>query len=64
MLTLVENAEKAMDENELPRNLRKRIKKNELNFEDFVDQLKQNKKNGFHWTNCFPCCLRPEKQAA
>ncbi|MFO7929563.1 MAG: signal recognition particle protein [Candidatus Humimicrobiaceae bacterium] len=45
ILTLVENAGKVMDEKEAEK-FEKRMRKNELNFEDFVSQLKQIKKMG------------------
>ncbi len=45
ILTLVENAEKVMDEKEAEK-FEKRMRNNELNFEDFVSQLKQIKKMG------------------
>ncbi len=45
LLTLVENAEKTIDE-EKAKKFEQRIRKNELNFEDFVEQIKSLKKMG------------------
>ncbi len=45
IMTLVESAERAMDEKQAKR-IEQKIRKNELNFEDFVDQIKSLKKMG------------------
>ncbi|MCG9478811.1 MAG: signal recognition particle protein [Actinomycetia bacterium] len=45
VLTLIENAEKAIDE-KTAQKFEEKIRKNELNFEDFVEQLKSIKKMG------------------
>jgi len=45
VLTLIEKAEKVMDEKKAEE-LTKRIERQELNFEDFIDQLKSLKKMG------------------
>jgi len=45
IMTLVENAEKAIDEKKA-RKFEERIRKNELNFEDFIDQIKSLKGKG------------------
>ncbi|MDD3776309.1 MAG: signal recognition particle protein [Actinomycetota bacterium] len=45
VLTLIENAEKAIDQKSAQR-FEQKIRKNELNFEDFIEQLKSVRKMG------------------